>query len=154
MKPFDREIDVQEGGTFRRGDYEAVQRYLRFYAGRTVRVRLSAPKRSTKANAYYWGVVIETIRLARLEVGMKPVASEDLHRHFKRLYLPPRTVEVFGVSHTWESSTVTDSASFFAYVEAIKGDEAVLDLLAAANMHIPEPDTALRSYRIAEPASV
>ena len=81
---------------------------------------------------------------------MPPVSSMDLHRHFKALYLPVRTVEVFGVDHTWEGSSADlDSTSFFDFVESIRTDEEVMRVLAFANMEIPEPDPNYRSYKIA-----
>ena len=154
MRPLDITVEINEHGGFKFGsDRNRVRDYLAFaFAGRRCRLRISEEKRSTQANAYYWAVVIETIRLARLECGMPPVSSEDLHSHFKACYLPVRVVEVFGTTHTLLGTTVTDSTEFYDYVEAIRQDEDVRRVLAFANMEIPDPDPNYRSYKIKEVA--
>ena len=153
MKELDLTIEISEDGTFRHaGDRARVADYLRFaFAGRACRLRISETMRSRSANAYLWGVVYETIRRARLECGMPPVACEDLHRHFKSQYLPCREVEVFGISHVFLGTTRTDKTSFYDYVECVRTDEDVRQVLAFANMQIEDPDPQYRSYRIAEP---
>lgn len=152
--PLDETFDVGEDGQLadrRRAAWLWSQ--IKLYAGRRVRIRVSAPKRSTRANAYYWGVVLDTIRRACMDAG-QPVSAEELHHHFKALYLPARTFEVMGIDHVMPGSTAQlDSTSFADYIEAIKQDEQVL----ALGCYIPDPDEyeeregAFRSYAIAEP---
>lgn len=146
--PIDVTLEVDEKGKLvdrRRAEW--LWSNLRLYAGSEVRIRISRPKRSTRANAYYWGVVIETIRRALLDAG-QAISAEALHEHFKRLYLPARAVCVFGVDHVLPGSTADlDSTTFADYIEAIKQDEDVLTL----GVYIPEPEPGLKSYAIAEP---
>lgn len=127
---------------------EWLRSQLQLYAGGQVRIRIGRPKRSTRANAYYWGVVIATVREALMEAGM-PVSAEALHVHFKRRYLEPRTTCVLGIDHVLDPTTTDmDSTEFSYYIEAIKEDEDVRRL----GVYIPEPDENMRSSRIAEPA--
>src|SRR5690606_39444582 len=49
---------------------EWVRDHLQLYAGGEVRIRVSRPKRTTRANRYWWGYVLETIRQAMIEAGI------------------------------------------------------------------------------------
>lgn len=129
-----------------------IQQTLGLYAGRDVRIRITTPKRSSAANRYYWGVVIQTIREGLMNAG-RPVSAEVLHEHFKREYLPARVVEVFGTTHVLPGSTAElDSTTFHDYIEAIKTDEAVIEL----GVYIPEPgeygESKWRSHALVEMA--
>ncbi len=146
----DETFDVAEDGTLtdrRRAAWLWDQ--LKLYAGGQVRIRISRPKRSTAANAYYWGVVLAAIREAMMDAG-HPVSAEALHHHFKALYLEPRWVQVFHYTHMMPPTTTDlDQTAFAEYIESIKQDQAVL----ALGVYIPEPDAgydAFRSYKIAE----
>lgn len=159
-KQYERIIDIDERGRIADAyERELLKMYFTLYASGKMRIRLSKPKRSSRANRYYFGVVIETIRRARLEAGMEPVSAEDLHRHFKMLYLPVRTVEIMGVDHTFEgSSKDLDSTAFFDFVENIRNDEDVRRLMLETGLTIEDPvdwqehEGAFRSHQIAEMA--
>ncbi|MDX1545606.1 MAG: hypothetical protein R3247_01380 [Rhodothermales bacterium] len=120
---------------------------LKLYAGGEVRIRLSRPKRTTKANAYYWAAVIQPIRAALLEAG-QVASAEDVHELFKARYLAPRVAEVFGEAHVLSGSTAElDQTAFFEYVEAIRTDEDVL----ALGVFVEDAPESLRSHRISDP---
>ena len=135
---------------------EQIKSYLALYEGTDVCIRIGKPKRSTLANSYYWGLVIEPIRIAMIDAGIGFIGTPDgisalspeaLHEFFKRKYLPARVAEVFGepVSLTG-STTALDSTEFFYYVEAIKYNEQVLQL----GIQFQEPESKYKSYNIAE----
>lgn len=120
---------------------------LRFYAGGKVRIRISRPKRSNRANAYYWACIIEPIRKALMESG-QVLTAEAIHSHFKAKYLPVRTVTVFDVDHVLPGTTTElDQTEFHDFIESIKNDEDVLNL----GIYFEEPEEDYKSYAIAEP---
>lgn len=134
-----------------------IDAYLkRLYPHRQVSVRYGEPTRTSRANAFYWGVVLDLIRKAMNEAGYafllvrgetQPITSEALHAHFKARYLPVQTAVIFGRDATLEpTTTILDKTQFFDYVEAIKNDEDVLLL----GIDFPEPDTEFRSFSIGE----
>lgn len=153
----DDTFDVDEDGRITdRRRAEWVWSQIKLYAGRKVRIRISSPKRSTRANAYYWSCIIEPIRLAMMEAG-HPHSAETIHRHFKALYLAPIEAHVAGIDHVWEPTTTDlDSTAFSEYIAAIREDETV----RAMNVYFPEPEPdeyqeeygTFKSYAIAEPA--
>ena len=147
-KAIDKTWTVDERGHLPRSAREHIAGQLKLYAGRDVRVRLSRPKRTTKANAYYWSQIIEPIRIALLEAG-QPAPAEAIHEVMKRRYLEPRTTTVFDEEH-WMPPTTTDldQTDFSDYIENVKHDEDVI----ALGVYIPDPDGDFRSYRLAEPA--
>jgi len=144
-RPLDFETDLGADGRFadrRRALWLADQ--LRLFAPGTVRIRVSRPRRSSRANSYYWAGVIEPIRRALADAG-RPVSAEVLHEYFKGLYLPARTLDVLGQSVTLPPSTAgLDSTAFSEYIEAIKTDESVVSL---GVWFEPVPDV-LRSFGI------
>lgn len=147
--------EVAGDGSIPKKYREHIRDNLKLYAGGEVRIRLSRPKRSTRANAYWWGYVLEEIRQGMLEAGIgwmetndgiKAVSAEILHHHFKSKYLPVRTAVVFGDDITLPPTTTTlDSTEFHDFVEAVKTDPQVRQL----GILFDEPDD-MRSYAIAE----
>ena len=147
--------EVSDKGAIPRKYSEWVRDHLQLYAGGEVRIRVSRPKRTTRANRYWWGYVLETIRQAMIEAGIgfmetnegiKAVSSEALHHHFKTKYLPVRTAVVFGEDITLPPTTTTlDQTQFSEFVEAVKTDPQVRQL----GIHFEEPEP-LRSYAIAD----
>jgi hypothetical protein len=132
---------------------------LRLYAGREVRVQISRPKRSSQANRYYWGAIIEPIRDAMNDAGClvydtadgvgMPVTSEMVHELMKARHLPVRVVEMEGDPVTLAPSTADlDATAFSEYSEAIRGDELVLSL----GVYLEDAPGGLRSHKIAEVA--
>lgn len=130
---------------------------LKLYAGGDVRIRVSRPKRSSRANAFYWAGIIEPIRIGMTEAGLgmmtapdgtpTMVTSEALHYHFKCKHLPFRTAYIFGKDVVLPPTTTElDQTAFSDYIEAIKTDEEVLQL----GIFFEEPES-FRSYSIAEP---
>ncbi|HYG68163.1 MAG TPA: hypothetical protein VD838_10905 [Anaeromyxobacteraceae bacterium] len=124
-----------------------MRRTLRLYAEGEVEVTIRKPKRSGRANAYWWGAVLPAIQRGLAEAG-QAVSCEALHVHFAEKYLPPRIEEVFGITQVMRGRTSElDSTSFFDFVEAVRFDEEVL----ALGVEVPEPERGLSSYKIAEP---
>lgn len=116
---------------------------LKLYAGREVRIQVSSPKRSNKANAFYWVGVIGEIQRAAAEAG-HAVSANALHEYFKAKYLSPTTEDVWGEEVTIPPSTAKlDSTAFHEYIESIRMDETVL----ALGVYFDEPE-GLRSYSI------
>lgn len=143
------------GGTLPIHARQQIKAYLPLFDGRDVRVRISSPKRSSRANSYYWVAIIDRIRKElndagyawiQGESGNEPVTSAVLHEYFKARYLSPRTAVIMGRDVTLAPTTTTlDSTAFHDYIEAIKMDEYVLALGIDFE---PVPD--MRSYAIAE----
>ena len=150
-------VPVNEQGHLSRTRREWLKRQLAAYAGKDVRIRITNPKRSSRANRYYWAAVIGPIRQAMLEAGIgfievgdevKPVTAEMIHAYFKQKYLTPRTAVVFGFDVTLDPTTTTlDSDGFANYIDAIRSDPHVIEL----GVYFGEPGD-LTSYAIAEPA--
>jgi hypothetical protein len=95
--------------------------YLRTLpAGRVVTVAVS-DKRSDRASAYYWGVVV---KLASEHTGMEP---EDLHDEFCARFLTRRQIEVVDYA-TGEAEQVTvpgrssslSVRDFYEFVERVR----------------------------------
>ena len=140
--------DVDAEGRPSKALAERARDAFRLYAGGTVEITIAPPRRSTTANAYYWGVVVREVQRAMVEAGMM-APSEAVHDWLKRRHLPIRTVEVMGESITLPaSSAILNSTDFSDYIERIKGDE----MLLAIGCVIPEPGEPVRGYKIAEAA--
>ena len=147
-RAFDHTVPVDSEGMLSRSFRQVVAGYLKLYAGGDVRVRFSKPIRSTKANSYYWGVVLEDVRMGMVDAGyVRPAIW--WHKEFKGRYLPMVTDVTFSGKETTHEPTTTkmDSTAFFEYVEAIKMDEEVL----RAGIYIREPEGPFRSHNITEP---
>lgn len=100
--------------------------------GEEVKVRVTKQKkdRSHDQNAYYWGAVLAVISH---ETGHTP---EELHEIFKRLFLPPRIVELHGMKIKLPGSTANLSvAEFYEYVERIRSWAAT-----ELSINIPDPE--------------
>jgi len=132
---------VDEDGTLHpKGRVQWMREGLQLFAGGQVVITYERPKRSLKQNAYLWGVVYKTIRLALLDAG-KAVSSDALHEHFKRLYLDPDVHEMVDMDtgevteyKTW-TTTNLDTTQFSDFIERVKQDEMVLRL----GCYIPLP---------------
>jgi hypothetical protein len=148
-RPLDISCEVDADGRIPKTRSRQIAQYLKLYAEREVRITLGAPKRSTAANSYYWGVVIPSIQRGMHEAGMV-ASAEAIHEAMKRRYLPARPAQdVFGEAVTLSPSTADlDSTEFYSYIESIRYDEDVLSL----GVDIPDPDPEYRSYKICEPA--
>lgn len=143
-QPLDITVSISMDGSLPQGVSRAVRDYLKLYAGGTVCIRISRPKRSTQANAYYWSQVIDPIWTAMLEAGVgqvetiNPVTGEStvspltqaaVHAYFKHKYLPVSLVQVGDVTVTREPTTTKlDSTQFSEYMDAIRTDELTLSL--------------------------
>ena len=133
--PLEIRTTVDDSGRLPKKYSRWIAEHLQLYAGREVAIRIKAPTRSTRANAYYWGAIISPIRTAMIEAGIgffetdqgiKAVTSDAIHEWFKSKYLPPRTAVVFGDDVTLRPSTQDlDSTQFSDYIEAIRNDPQV-----------------------------
>lgn len=163
-RAIDFTCDVDEAGHIPAARRRFVADQLRMYAGGQVRIRLSKPKRSTRANSFYWAGVIDPIKDAMNEAGAmvhtsetgaySPVTSKMVHDMMKKRHLGyesvevchPTTGEVIYEATELRSSASLDSTDFSDYIEAIRQDE----LTRALGVWIEEP--AGITGRIAEPA--
>jgi hypothetical protein len=131
---------------------------VRQYRGGEVEIEVRPVKRTPSQNKYYWGVVLDCIVQAFHASGQQ-MTKEALHEAFKTRYLGTEVVEVFGQEIVRAKSTARlDKTDFFYYVESIREDEDVREMLAATGFYIPDPNDyqaehgAFRGYTIAEPA--
>lgn len=160
-RALDISTTASEDGRLPKGVSRRIRDHLALFGGREVRIRISSPKRSTQANAYYWAGIIDPIRTAMIEAGigffediapggevvLKPVMAETIHRYFKRKYLPVQTASVFGEPMTIEPTTTDLGSTEFAdYIEAIRQDPQVLQL----GVYFDDPDGPFKSHTIAE----
>lgn len=93
------------------------QKWLQSLNGKRIEmiIRPFREKRSIKANAYYWGVVLKTISK---ETGY---TSEELHEFFKRIFLKKEIVIGGKVYETSISTRKLKKDQFSEYIEKIKG---------------------------------
>lgn len=103
-----------------------------------VRVEREADRRTSEANAYYWGVVL---KLIADETGQTP---HDLHEYFKGQHLaqPILLVDRDGVirheATIGGSTSKLTTSEFYDYVERVRADAADLGIV------IPDPDGGAR----------
>jgi len=131
---------------------------LKMYADRTVRLRLTAPKRTARQNSFWW-MFLDLIRRALIDSGEegwldREAGCRTLHRHFVEKHLGTETVVVFGQTMTRPVSTKRqDRETFSTFIEAVRLDEDVLRL----GVELPdveayeEREGRLRSYALKEP---
>jgi len=148
--------DVSEDGRLPKSRRDQIAGHLQLFAGGPVRIQIGRPKRSSRANRFYWRCVIGVVHEAMIDAGIgfmetndgiQMVTAEALHTLFKYKYLEPQTAVLFGDDVTLPPTTTTlDSTSFHYFIEQIKNDPQVRQL----GVHFPEPDGEFRSYSIAE----
>lgn len=158
--------DVDERGHLPKTRRAQIAAFLRQRAGGPVQVTLGNPRRSTRANAFYWGCVIAPVQHAYLTTAARAYADWQLHEHFKSLYLPVVAAEwmseygeVVPFAEEGEgpdgrvqrrlTTTLLDPAQFSAYVGCIANDDAVL----AMGVEFEAVPKGLRSGRIEEPTT-
>ena len=130
---------VDEQGRLSKTRRQWLASQLRLYAGGDVRIQISRPKRSNKANAYLWGVIYPEIQRKAAEAGYA-WSAEAIHEVMKRRYLEARILEVMGETHVLAgSSAELDSTAFYDFIESVKMDEDVI----ALGCYFPEPDSML-----------
>lgn len=118
-----------------RGEFSKAMRT--FKRGRvTVRVEIDRPKRSNRANRYYFGAVL---KLIAEHTGDEPL---DLHESLKRKFTQPIVLDVLGEQIlVWRTSD-DDSQEFYDFVEAVR-HFAVTEL----GVETPDPDPHFKSRR-------
>jgi hypothetical protein len=77
-------------------------------------------KRSNPQNRYYWGIVVEEIRLKLLEFGDK-YTPEEIHEGLKAKFNPKGTADVDGgaIFITGSTTTEMNKEEFGAYLDLI-----------------------------------
>ena len=134
---------VQEGGRLPKYRQKSIRSYLELCEGQEIEIRLGKPKRTTKANAFYWVGVIAPIQAAAAEAG-EAVSAQALHEYFKAKYLPPATVGFCGDEVLIPPTTTQlDSTQFYDFIESVRTDDVVLQL----GVVFDEPE-GLRSFSI------
>lgn len=100
---------------------------LKKHAGKTWRLELPEPKRSQSQNNYYWLY----LGIIERETGND---SNDLHEYFKRIFLPPKFINVMGKELKVPSSTSKlNKIQFGEYLEKI---------CALTGVQLPDPELA------------
>ena len=144
-RPLDIVTNVSDEGKINDTYRRIIAESLRMYAGSPVRLRLSPPRRSSRANAYYWAGIIQPIQVACADAG-RAVSGQALHEYFKQKYLPVETANVNGLDVVIPFSTSRlDSTSFSDFIESIRTDELVLEL----GVYFDDPQ-GLKSFKIEE----
>src|SRR5690606_11559076 len=158
-------FEIANDGTLPKRVAKQIRAWVKQHAGGTVMWTLGRPRRSTRANAYYW-CCIATIQRGYLVHTGTAYADWALHEHYKATYLPVVAAEwlhEYGEEVEWAqqaetpggvvkrrlTTTQLDPAQFAAYVDLIQQDEAVL----AMGLDFEPVPTGLRSGRILEPAA-
>lgn len=155
----DLEILVADGGQIADGYARSrIAATLKMYDGRTVRFRLTAPKRTARQNSFWW-MYLDLIRRALIDSGEdgwldRAAGCKTLHRHFVEKHLGVETIEVFGNVVTRPVSTrKLDRQTFSNFIEAVRLDEDVLRLcveLPSVEQY-EQREGPMRSYAFAEP---
>ena len=156
---------VGEDGHLPEARRRQVAAHLRRRAGGEVRVCLSGPRRSTQANAYYWGCIVAPIQRALAEAG-HAYPRWAIHEQLKEECLPlvaatvadevgepPEYADMArgpnGRVYARLTTTRLDAAAFHYYAEACKTREWVL----ALGIDFEDAPDGLRSGRVDEPAT-
>lgn len=109
---------VDEQGQLRPADPVAWRSYLARNKGRDVwvTVRRQQHTRSMQANAYYWGVVVDSIAA---HIGE---SAEETHELLKQKFLPKRSIEILdGRQLEMPPSTrLLSVEDFAAYIERVR----------------------------------
>tara|TARA_R110000822_G_scaffold103213_5_gene229803 strand:- start:254 stop:703 length:450 start_codon:yes stop_codon:yes gene_type:complete len=135
-RPLDIVTNVGHDGAIPSSHKRRIADHLMLFAGSPVRLQVTAPKRSNKANAFYWAGVIRPIQIACADAG-RAVSGQGLHEYFKQLYLPVKTEMVNGTDVVIPlSTTKLDSTAFHDFIESIRTDEFVL----ALGVYFDEPE--------------
>ena len=102
--------------------------FLQNNEGKKVIIKLpDKPTRSNAQNAYYWFY----LGIVEQETGN---LAMDLHEYFKRIFLPPKFINVMGKEVKIPSSTKTLSkADFGEYIDKI---------CSLTNIPLPDPELA------------
>ncbi len=138
-QPIDTVIHVGEDGHLSSSARKMIADYIKQYAGGELWLRLSKPKRSSRANRWYWVAVIRPVRVALLDAGYTGITEDDVHRLFKGRYLGVQTVDGdYGPITKEATTTKLDGSGFGDYIDRIRTDEMVLQL----GVVIGEPDTS------------
>lgn len=109
---------------------EIINRYLSTRNGKAVELKLARPvdTRSQRQNRFYWGVVLTTIADATGNT------TEDLHEHFKAVFLPRRFVTLAGKeTEVAKTTTKLSTDEFSKYLQQIAA-------FAASELGITLPD--------------
>jgi hypothetical protein len=126
--------DITEQGRLKLDDQEQFRRAMRaFKRGRvTVHIEVEGARRSIQQNRYYRHV----LSLISEHTGDDP---EYLHEHFKRAFIEPKEIEVFGNKLTIWTTTEENREDFWEFVEKIRRF-----VLTELDISTPDPDPALR----------
>lgn len=145
---------VDDSGRLPKSRSDQIRNHLQLFAGSEIQITIGKPKRSTRANRWYWKCCIGRIHEAMIDAGVsfmetnngiKMVTAEALHTYFKHKYLPVQAVVLFGEDVTLPPTTTTlDSTDFSDYIERIKTDSMVRQL----SVHFEEPGDEWRTYKI------
>ncbi len=142
-------FEIANDGTLPKRVAKQIRAWVKQHAGGTVMWTLGRPRRSTRANAYYW-CCIATILHEHYKAAYLPVvAAEWLHEYGEEVEWAQQAETPGGVVKRRLTTTLLDPAQFAAYVELIQQDEAVL----AMGLDFEPVPTGLRSGRILEPAA-
>jgi len=143
-QPIDIIVEVDEEGRIPAERWRWMHTYLQLYAGRSARFRISSPKRSSKANSFYWVGIVQPIWVAATEAGIA-ATMQGIHDYYKQKFLPGRTEVIMGEEVVLRPTTTElDSTAFSDYIENIRNDVLTLTL----GVYIEGPDDKYRSYNI------
>ena len=107
-----------------------MDRFLATREGKAVEVKIVRPvdTRSQRQNRYYWGAVLTTIAESTGN------STEDLHEHFKAVFLPRRFVVLNGKeTEVAKTTTKLSTDEFSKYLEQLAA-------FAASELGITLPD--------------
>lgn len=111
---------------------QSMSGYLHSRNGQAVVVKFSKPvtRRSNSQNAFYWGVVLETIAT---DTGH---TAEEIHSVFKEMFLPRKFITVGRREvETRKSTTELSQDEFHLYLEQIRAFAAT-----ELSIRIPNPN--------------
>jgi len=133
-------MNISSFGIIRNGKAEIPNRELfaeklKKFEGKHVEISISTinVKRSNRFNRYYWGVVVESILFAFLDLG-HDVDRWDIHEFLKNKFSYSVIILKDEPQKLPTSTSKKDNAEFMAYVEKCR-----LFAHEALNIEIPEP---------------
>lgn len=115
---------------------------IRHFEGKDVELTFERKrsKRSIPLNRYYWGVVVELIQKAFIDLG-HDVEKEDVHEFLKQRFNGKEIINVNSgeILHIGQSTAQLTNTAFMNYMESIKQFSAEF-----LNVYIPEPNEQLQ----------
>lgn len=131
---------ITEGGTLHIQNRKRLEEWSKQYPGKQVLIKIErrGSKRSNPQNRYYWGVVVQEVKLGFLNIGYE-MTAEETHYFLKEKFNSISIENKDGVNiNVAGSTTQMTKTQFGEYIERIARFAAEF-----LSIKIPQPDESL-----------